>query len=124
MLSDYELRGMRETQGRAAPELVDVYRRTLTSDGFGGATTGTPQLIYSQIPARITQAQVQGMGGQLARMLLLEKWTIRFTYTDDLDRPDIQDEDIIKWGTMELQVEDVKDRSWETCVSVTAEVVK
>lgn len=123
-MSDYELRQMRKTQLSAAPELVDVYRRVLSDDGFGGRTTEQPMLLYSQIPARIAQAQVQAMGGQAGRTLLLEKWTIRFMYTDETDRPDIQDEDLVDWGDIRLQVEDVKDRSWETVVSCMGEVVK
>jgi hypothetical protein len=101
------------------PESVTIKRRALTSDGFGGATTGTPSTVASAVPARITQAQVQVMGGQAGRALLLEKWTVRMPVGTDL-----QDEDFIIWGTITLQVEDVKARTWDTCVSAMAEVVK
>ena len=123
-MSDYELTQMRATQESAAPELVTIKRRALTDDGFGGATTGTPTTVATDVPARITQAQVQVMGGQASRSVLLEKWNIRLMYTDAGDRPDLQDEDFIVWGSKTLQVDDVKDRTWETCVSAMGEVVK
>lgn len=118
-MSDYELTQMRTTQDDAMPELITIKRRVLTSDGFGGASTGVPTTVATNVPARIAQAQVQMMGGQLGRTLELEKWTVRVPFGTDL-----QDEDFVIWGTMTLQVEDVKDRSWETCVSAAAEVVK
>lgn len=118
-MSDYELGQMRATQESAMPEVVTIKRRAITSDGFGGSTTGTPTTVASNVPARITQAQVQTMGGQAARDLLLEKWTVRMPTGTDL-----QDEDFVVWGSLTLQVEDVKNRTWETCVSAMGEVVK
>lgn len=123
-MSDYELKQMRATQESAAPELVDIYRRSIVSDGFGGATTQADVLVEADVPARIAQAQVQAMGGQGARTLLLEKWTIRLMYTDEADRPDLQDEDRIHWDGLVLSVDDVKDRSWETCISAMGEIAK
>ena len=119
MLPAYELAQMRAVQVEAMPDLVTIKRRALTSDGFGGGTTGTPTTVASNVPARITQAQVQAMGGQFGRTLELEKWTVRVPFGTDL-----KDEDFVIWGAITLQVEDVKDRSWETCISAQAEVVK
>lgn len=118
-LSDYELAQMRATQDSAMPERVTIKRRAITSDGFGGATTGTPTTVATDVPARITQAQVQVMYGQAARDLQLEKWTVRVPVGTDL-----QEEDFIVWGSLTLQVEDVKPRTWETVISAQAEVVK
>lgn len=120
-MSDYELTQMRATQTSAFPDLATIRRRSITSDGFGGATTGTPTQIATDVPARFTQAQVQVMGGQVGRALLLEKWTIRMPYGTDL-----QDEDFVDWqgNSLTIKVEDVKERSWDTAVSAMGEVVK
>jgi hypothetical protein len=117
--SAYEMAQLRATQEAAFPERVTVKRRRLSSDGFGGVKTETPVVVAMEVPARITQAQVQDMGGQAARGLLLEKWTIRVPHGTDL-----RDEDYVEWGDLTIQVEDVKHRSYETAVSAMGEVVK
>lgn len=119
LISDYELLQMRAIQYAAMPERVTIERRTITSDGFGGATTGANATIAVNVPARITQAQQMAMLGQSDRDLLIEKWTIRLPTGIDL-----KDEDFIVWGKITLQVEDVKDRTWATCLTAMAEVVK
>jgi len=115
----FELERLRVSQDSAMPELVTIKRRVTSSDGFGGIRTDTPLTIATDVPARITQAQVQIMYGQASRALELEKWSVRVPHGTNL-----QDEDFVIWGDLTLQVEDVKDRSWDTCVSARAEIVK
>lgn len=119
MFTAHELTEMRAVQERAMPETVTIERRNLSSDGFGGVVDGARSTVASNVPARITQAQVQVMYGQVARDLQVEKWTIRVPYGTDL-----QDEDFVIWGSTVFQVEDVKSRGWMTTVSASAEVLK
>lgn len=114
-----ELERMRETQELALEDTVTIKRRVLTSDGFGGSTTQAPVTVAENIPARVTQAQVQNMGGQAARDLLLEKWTVRLPVGTS-----VEEEDYIHWGDIVIQVEDVKPRTYNTAVSIMGEVVK
>lgn len=118
-MSDYELGQLRATQESVMPELVTIERKSIVSDGFGGATTQANTTVATNVPARITQAQVIPMAGQAARTLELEQWTIRVPHGTDL-----QDEDYVIWGSFTLIVEDVKDRFWNTCVTASAEIVK
>lgn len=120
MLTAAELASMRAQQTAAMPELVTIKRRVLATDGFGGYEQASLTTVATDVPARITPAQVMTMGGQGDRALELEKWIIRVPYGTDL-----QDRDLIEWGTQEIKVEEVKSpRSFATNVSATGEVVK
>ncbi len=106
-----ELELMRGAQEAAMLDRVDITRRVLIDDSFGGSKDGTPVTIAEDVPARITQAQVQTMYGQADRALALEKWIIRLPYGTNL-----QDEDYVVWGDTTIQVEDVKARGLATTV--------
>lgn len=110
---------MRSTQTEALPELVTIKRMVVASDGFGGYAESSLTTVASDVPARITEAQLQTMPGQAARDLLIEKWTLRLPHGTDL-----QDEDLVIWGATTFKVENVKGRSWDTAVTATAEVVR
>ena len=117
--STWELTQMRATQTAAMPERVTIKRPVLETDTFGGVNRVTPVVIAEDVPARITQAQVQVTLGQAGRALGLEKWTIRMPYGTTL-----ADEDLVEWGGHTLTVEDVKARDWATTLSAKAEIVK
>lgn len=102
------------------PDLVDVYRRVLSDDGFGGVETDSLALTYEDVPTRITQGQVIETPG-LSRDLEKEVWTLRFAHDAD-----IQDGDILHWVSADFVFEatDRKDHSWQTALSVRGERVK
>jgi hypothetical protein len=120
MLSDNELASMRATQEEAMPERVTIERRTVKTNGLGGTSTNAWVVQATRVPARITPAQVQMIGGQGDRMLELEKWNLRFPHGTDL-----RDLDRVLWGTQIIGVEEVKSpRSFATNVSAVGEIVK
>ena len=119
MFTDYTLTRMRETQNEAMPERVTIKRPSNVDDGFGGVNVSTPTTVATDVPCRITEAQMQTMYGQVARDLEVEKYTVRFPIGTD-----IQDEDLVEWGSMTLKVENVKARSFQTVISGMAEVLK
>lgn len=119
MFTDYTLQEMRAVQEKAMPERVTIQRPQPVDDGFGGVTYGAPATVASDVPARITEAQMQVMYGQAARDLEIEKYNVRVPYGTDL-----QDEDLVVWGSLTLQVEDVKSRSFQTVLTGKAEVLK
>lgn len=102
------------------PELVTIKRRVMASDGFGGNTQASLSTVATDVPARISPAQVMAMGGQGDRALELEKWNVRMPHGTDL-----QDRDVIEWGSQTIKVEEVKSpRSFATNVSAIGEIVK
>ena len=120
MFSDYDLASMRAVQETAMPERVTIERRTVKTNGLGGTSTDAWIVQAIRVPARITPAQVQLMGGQGDRMLELEKWNLRFPHGTDL-----LDGDRVLWGAQVIKVEEVKSpRSFATNVSATGEVIK
>jgi hypothetical protein len=120
-ISAEELAGLRTHQEGAMPELVTIKRRgAQTQDGKGQFVQAAYVTVASDVPARITPSQVMMAGGQGDRALELEKWQLRFPHDTD-----VQDRDLIVWGTIEIEVEDVKQaRSWMTAISATGEIVK
>ena len=119
--TDRELRQMANEQEQWLPELVTIERRSLTDDNFGGVTSGARTVVQSNVPARITQAQVFDLGGQLARQLDIEQWTVRVPLGTD-----VKDEDYVVWGSrgITIQVSDLKSRSHETVISCKGVRVK
>jgi hypothetical protein len=116
-----ELRLLANEQEQWLPELVTIERRTLTDDTFGGVTSGARTVVQSNVPARVTQAQVFDLGGQLARGLDIEQWTVRVPLGTN-----IQDEDYVVWGAkgITIQIKDIKDRTHATVISCKGEKVK
>lgn len=120
MFSSDDLAGMRATQTSAMPDLGVLKRRVMESDGFGGHTTASLTTVASNVPCRVTPAQVQAMGGQADRALELEKYTLRFPYGTD-----VRDRDLFVWEGQTIEIEDVKaPRSYGTVVTASGERVK
>ncbi len=114
-----ELDLMREDQEVYFPETVTIKRRNLSDDDFGGVTSGALLTVVADVPARLTQAQVQDTLGQLSRDVQLEKWTIRLPLGTD-----VEEEDRIIWGDRTILVDDIKPRSFATVTTVMGELVK
>ena len=119
MLTDRELRLIREEQVRHMPDTVSIERRTNSDDGFGGRKETTYSVVASGIAARVTQAQTLDLGGQGGRKIEVEKWTIRMPYGTDC-----REHDRVVWDDIVIRVDEVKDRTNETAVSVAGERVK
>lgn len=120
MFSAHDLSGMQETQNDAMPDLGVLKRRVMASDGFGGNTTASLTTVATDVPCRITPAQVQAMGGQIDRAMDLEKYTMRFEIGTD-----VQDRDIFEWEGLTIVIDDVKlPRSYATVITAMGEVVK
>lgn len=118
-LTNRELRLMSQAQETHFPEVVDILRMVTASDGFGGQTKHEPAVHLMDIPARVTQAQVQALGGEAARDIEVEAWTVRLPLGTD-----IRENDYIQWGDHRLQADEVKDRTYETVLTVAAKKVK
>lgn len=118
-MTDREIALMVETQETFLPELVDILRQNATSDGFGGHNKNAPDTILTDVPARVTQAQTQAMGGEAARDIEVEFWTVRLPKGTA-----ILENDYIQWGAIRIQADEVKNRTWETVVSVSGKRVK
>lgn len=110
---------MADTQESFFPELVDILRRQTADDGFGGATKYDLIEIDTGVPARVTQAQTQALGGEAARDIEVEAWTVRLP----LGRT-ILENDYVRWGDILIQADEVKTRSYETAITVSGKVVK
>ena len=110
---------MRETQEDAFPDRVTIKRRVMADDGFGGFAQESLKVIGSDIPARVTQAQVQAFGQGLGRDLDIEKWTIRMPHGTP-----VKDSDWVYWGDYIIEVETIKPRSYATAVSIQGERIK
>lgn len=120
MFNEQDLEDMRAAQDEAMPESVEIQRRTVVADGFGGNGTAAWLTRALAVPARITPSQVMAMGGQGDRSLELEKWNVRMPYGTDL-----LDGDRVLWGDQTIKVEEVKSpRSYATNVSAIGEIVK
>jgi hypothetical protein len=119
MLTDRELRAMRDTQFATMSDTVEIQRRTNTDDGFGGRTGTTWATVVSDIPARVTQSQTLDMGGQAGRKIEIEKWTVRLPYGTDC-----REHDRIIYGSIVISADEVKLGSWKTVLSVAGELVK
>lgn len=118
-LTDRELRLMSETQGTHLPEVVDILRMLTADDGFGGQTKHEPTVVLSDIPARVTQAQTQALGGEAARDIEVEAWTVRLPLGTD-----IRENDYVQWGDIRIQADEIKDRTYETVLSISGKRVK
>lgn len=110
---------MRDVQFATMPDVVDIERRSNTDDGFGGRKDTTWVPIASDLPARVTKAQTINMGGQAARGIEVENWTVRLPYGTDC-----QENDRIKYDGIYILVDEVKLGSWKTVLSVAGEKVK
>lgn len=101
------------------PHLAEVQRNLRTDDGFGGSkgTAWTP--IASNLPARVTQAQTLDLGGQGARKIEVEKWTVRLPYGADC-----QENDRVVWDGGTILVDEVKKGAYRTVLTVAGEKVK
>ena len=119
MLTDRELRLMREEQEKAMPDIVDVLRRQNSDDGFGGRKDLVWNEVAVDVPARVTQAQTLDLGGQAGRKIEVEKWTVRFVFGQD-----VREHDHIRYGDITIRVDEVKDGSWKTATTVQGERVK
>lgn len=120
MFTAEEITAMQDTQAAAMPDLGVIKRRTMADDGFGGATTATWATIASDVSARVTPAQVQGMGGQADRKLDVELYTLRFEWGTD-----IQDRDQFIWAGQTIEISEVKvPRSFGTVTTCSGRVVK
>ena len=119
MLTDREIRQMRDVQNATMPDVVDIERRTNVDDGFGGRKDKTWQTIASDMPARVTKAQTINMGGQAARGIEVENWTVRLPYGADC-----QEHDRIKYQGIYISADEVKLGSWKTVLTVAGEKVK
>lgn len=119
MFSRRDLRLMRRTQANALPDRVTIHRQIANADGFGGWTPSDDP-IATNVPARITEAQMLNFPGQGSREILVEKWTIRLPWGTDL-----RDGDIIEdTAGNRYEVDNVKARNWDTTVSAALKVVK
>ena len=110
---------MSQTQEAHFPEVVDILRMVTSSDGFGGQTKHEPEVVLSDVPARVTQAQTQAMGGEAARDIEVEAWTVRLPIGTA-----IQENDYVQWGDIRIQADEIKDRSYETVTTVQGKRVK
>lgn len=119
MITDREIRLLTETQEDFFPDIVDVLRQSAADDGFGGAKKYAPVPVYSDIPARVTQAQTQAMGGEAARDIEVEAWTVRLP-----KGLDVRENDYIQWGDIRIQADEIKNRSYQTVLSVAGKRVK
>lgn len=120
MFTADEMQAMRDMQAEAMPDTGTITRAGYTSDGFGGHNQTSWATVASNVPCRVTPAQVQGMGGQADRTLDIEKYTLRFEWGTD-----IQDRDRFEWEGQVIEIEDVKvPRSFGTAVTCTGEVIK
>jgi hypothetical protein len=121
LLTSVDLRHIRQTHLAHMPDQATILRRVLTDDGFGGVTNNPLTTIATGVPCRITEAQMQDLGGQGARNVDVEKWTIRMPRGTN-----IKDEDFIVWASgngEQFQVEDVKGRTNEGVLTIKAEIV-
>jgi len=118
-LTNRELRLMAQTQESFFPEVVDILRMVTSGDGFGGQTKHEPEVVLSDIPARVTQAQTQALGGEAARDIEVENWTVRLPIGTD-----IRENDYVQWGDIRIQADEIKDRSYETATSISGKRVK
>lgn len=118
-MTDREIALLSELQEDFMPELVNILRQNATSDGFGGHNKNDPDLILTNVPARVTQAQTQALGGEAARDIEVEFWTVRLPLGTA-----ILENDYIDWGSIRIQADEVKSRTWETVITVSGKVVK
>jgi hypothetical protein len=112
---------MRDQQEDAMPDLVRIERIVRTSDGFGGYTESGRMVVGVSIPARIIPTAILEGLGQLGRPVEVSNYTVRLPK----DTP-VKDGDYIirESDQYELQIEGVKvPRSWDTALTVMAEVV-
>lgn len=119
MLSDEDLRRMRETQEAALPDRVTIQRSVAQSDGFGGTTEASVQTVATDVPCRIFTGQMEEVLGQLSRQVERNVYTFRFHH----DAP-VKDKDIlIDADGTEFKVERLKQpKSWQQLLTVEAEV--
>lgn len=118
MLSDEDLRRMRETQENALPDKVTIKRKVAADDGFGGTTQASIQTVATDVPCRIFTGQMEEVLGQVASQIERNTYTFRFHH----DAP-IKDKDILvdEDGT-EFKVERLKQpKSWQQLLTVEAE---
>ena len=117
--TDRELRLIRAEQETAMPERVEIQRKLRVNDGFGGSqnTVWTP--IASNLPARVTMGQTLDMGGQAARKMEVEKWTVRLPWATD-----VKEHDRILWDGIAIAVDEIKTGSYRSAKTVAGERVK
>lgn len=118
MLSDEDLRRMRDTQHNALPSRVTIKRNVPQDDGFGGTTKASIQTIATDVPCRIFTGQMEEVLGQLSRQVERNVYTFRFKK----DAP-IKDKDILVTDAgEEFKVERLKSpKSWQQLLTVEAE---
>lgn len=119
-LTAYQLQSMRQTQDSHYPDSVKVERLVRVADSKGGFTTGTPAVIYTDLPCTITPGAEMKAGGQADRGLEMELWTMTCSWGSD-----VQDDDLLTYAGRQLQVLDAKrDKSNGTALRCNAKIVE
>lgn len=112
---------MRTEQETYMPELVDIVRRVLTDDGFGGYDETSTTTVATNVPARIIQGHTFTTLGQMSRDVELAQWTVRVPIGTD-----VKDEDTVVCSArgVQFRVTDIKPKSFDTVMTLACEFVK
>ena len=121
MLSDRQLDLMRAQAERGQPELVDVLRRVVVDDGFGGVEDQAPTVAITGLPFRITPAQLIEQVGQAARELQTDMYIGRAPVGTDLR---IEDSVLFPDGRQFTIKKVNTPRSYDTALTTTLELVR
>ncbi len=108
LLQDFDLTYIRNEAKTAMPDLVQIQRRTMTSDKQGGYTSEYAN-VYENVPARL-MSETGTESVEEGRHVLQSKHTLTVAYSQSVDQTDRV---IHSSGTYEVFFVDVGD-SWAT----------